>query len=448
MSGPLPGTRHLLWRAAPTLFTLLCVTSAQAAPRPRLDTGDTAFVLLCAALVLLMTPGLALFYGGLVRSRSVLNTMMMSFAAIGIAGVAWVLVGYSLAFGPGNRFIGDFSAVGLTSLVGQLSGTIPAPLFAIFQIMFAIITLAVVSGAIVERMRFSAFVLFGLAWTLLVYAPLAHWVWSPHGWLSQLGLLDFAGGTVVEIASGTSGLVAALVLGPRFGYPRIISVPHNVPFVLLGTGLLWFGWLGFNAGSALSAGTVASYALLNTNTAAAAALLAWMLWDTVRHGKPTAVGAATGAVVGLVAVTPACGFVTPLGALVIGLAASSVSFWLVSYKQRLFPDDALDVFACHGAAGIVGTLLTGVLAVGAINPQGHGLIDGHPNQILAQLIGVLATAVFSGGATFVILRLVALLTPLRMTERQEVLGIDVSLHQEEGYQETDSPVGAPVFMRQ
>ncbi len=435
----------LVRRAAPLLLTLL--GSGGAAQAQGMNGADTAFILLCSALVLLMTPGLAIFYGGLVRAGSVLNTMMMSFAAMGIASVAWVAVGYTLAFGPGgNALIGGLSQVGLGNMAGELTGTIPTPLFAVFQILFAVITLAVVSGSVVERMRFPAFALFGTLWVLCIYAPLAHWVWSPDGWLFKLGLLDFAGGTVVEVASGVSGLVAALVLGPRLGFPRMVSVPHNVPLVLLGTGLLWFGWMGFNAGSALAAGQTAAYALLNTNTAAAAALLVWLLWDQVRGGRPTAIGAATGAVVGLVAITPACGFVTPGGALLIGAVASTVSWFLVANKHRLLPDDALDVFACHGTAGVVGTLLTGVLASPAINPAGKGLLAGHAAQLGTQLIGVLAAAALAGVGTLALLKLTALLTPLRLTQQQEVRGVDLSEHQEEGYQEAQSPLAAPVFV--
>ncbi|WP_295816288.1 ammonium transporter [uncultured Deinococcus sp.] len=430
------------------LIALLTSSTAVAqGTAPEVNGADTAFVLLCAALVLLMTPGLALFYGGLVRAGSVLNTMMMSVAAMGVASIAWVAIGYSLAFGPGgNAVIGGLSQLGLGNMAGTVTGSIPTPLFAIFQILFAVITLAVVSGSVVERMRFPAFLLFGGLWVLVVYAPLAHWVWSPDGWLFKLGLLDFAGGTVVEVASGVSGLVAAVVLGPRLGYPRFASIPHNVPFVLLGTGLLWFGWLGFNAGSALAANQTAAYALLNTNTAAAAALITWMLWDSRRGGRPTAVGAATGAVVGLVAITPACGFVTPLAAIVIGVVASSVSYMLVANKHRLLPDDALDVFACHGTAGVVGTLLTGVLASPAINPAGTGLLAGNAGQLGTQLIGVLAAAALAGVGTFALLKLTALVTPLRMSERQETQGIDLTAHQEEGYQEPDSPLAAPVFV--
>lgn len=431
-----------LWLVSLLAGSALAQTTAQG----RIDTGDTAFMLVAAALVMLMAPGLAIFYGGLVRASSVLNTMMMSFAAMGIAAVTWIAVGYSLAFGPGgNGVIGGLSLAGLCATIGQVTGTLPTPLFAVFQILFAVITLAVVSGSVVERMRFPAFVLFGTLWVLVVYAPLAHWVWSADGWLFKAGLLDFAGGTVVEVASGVSGLVAALVLGPRFGFPRYVSIPHNVPLVLLGTGLLWFGWLGFNAGSALAANGIAAMALLNTNAAAATALLAWMLWETTRTGRPTAVGAATGAVVGLVAVTPACGFVTPGGAMLVGAVASTVSYFLVANKHRLFPDDALDVFACHGVAGIVGTLLTGVLAAPLVNPLGHGLLAGNPKQVLLQGLGVLSAALLAAGGTFLSLKVVALVMPLRMSEKEEMSGVDLSSHQEEGY-ETESPLGTPVFV--
>lgn len=312
--------------------TALALLGTAQAQTPAISGADTAFVLLCSALVLLMVPGLAIFYGGLVRAGSVLNTMMMSFGALAVASVVWVALGYTLAFGPGGTgLLGGLAHLGLGGMTSAVTGTIPTPLFAMFQILFAAVTLAVVSGSVVERMRFGAFVLFGALWVLVVYAPLAHWVWSPDGWLLKLGLLDFAGGTVVEVASGVSGLVAALVLGPRLGYPRFASIPHSVPLVLLGAGLLWVGWLGFNAGSALSAGGVAAWALLNTNAAAAAALLTWMAWDRLRGGRPTAVGAATGAVVGLVAITPACGFVTPLAALGIGVLSASVSYFLVAH---------------------------------------------------------------------------------------------------------------------
>ena len=408
---------------------------------PTLDTGDTAWMIVASALVLLMTPGLAFFYGGLSRTQSVLNTMMMSVVCIGLVGVLWLLGGYSIAFAPGgNAFFSGLSNFGFNGLAGQLTGTIPSYIFAAFQAMFAIIAVALISGAVIERMRFGAFVLFGGLWSLLIYAPLAHWVWNADGWLFKLGALDFAGGTVIHIAAGVSGLVAASVLGARIGFPKTAHVPHNVPFVLLGAGLLWFGWMGFNAGSALAAGQTAAYALLNTNTAAAAALLSWLVWDQVRGGRPTAIGAATGAVVGLVAITPACGFVTPGGALLIGAVASTVSWFLVANKHRLLPDDALDVFACHGVAGIVGALLTGALAftTGSGKPWGE--------QMLIQIIGVAASVVWTGLGSFILLKLVGLVMPLRVPVGQEIAGIDVSAHSEQGYSDSETGLGAPVFV--
>ncbi|TDE86966.1 ammonium transporter [Deinococcus sp. S9] len=424
----------------PLLVLLSGAALAQSAT-PTLDTGDTAWMLVAAALVLLMTPGLAFFYGGLTRAGSVLNTMMMSVASLGLVGVLWTLAGYTLAFGSGgNALIGGLTNLGLAGLQGNLWGTVPTSVFAAFQAMFAIIALALISGAVVERMRFGAFLCFGGLWSLLIYAPLAHWVWSADGWLYKLGALDFAGGTVIHIAAGVSALVAAAVLGPRLGYPRAVHVPHNVPFVLLGAGLLWFGWIGFNAGSALAANQTAGLALLTTLVAPAAALLTWLAWESRGEGKPTAVGAATGLVVGLVAITPACAFVTPWAALVIGVLGASASFWTVQAKQRLRADDALDVFACHGVAGIVGALLTGALAwtTGSGKPLGE--------QLLIQVLGVLASVLFTGLGSFLLLKLVSVLMPLRVSARQEVGGMDLSAHSEQGYSEQETGLGAPVFV--
>ncbi|MEW6421994.1 MAG: ammonium transporter, partial [Deinococcota bacterium] len=390
------------------LLVLLSGAALAESTTPVLNAGDTAWMLVAAALVLLMTPGLAFFYGGLTRAGSVLNTMMMSVTSLGLVGVLWTLAGYTLAFGPGgNALIGGLANLGLAGVPGALWGTIPSSVFASFQAMFAIIALALVSGAVVERMRFGAFLCFGGLWSLLIYAPLAHWVWSADGWLYKLGALDFAGGTVIHIAAGVSALVAAAVLGPRLGYPRAAHVPHNVPFVLLGAGLLWFGWIGFNAGSALAANQTAALALLTTLVAPAAALLTWLAWESRGEGKPTAVGAATGLVVGLVAITPACAYVTPWAALLIGVLGASASFWTVQVKQRLRADDALDVFACHGVAGIVGALLTGALAwtTGSGKPLGE--------QLLIQALGVAASVLFTGLGSFLLLKLVNVLMPLR-----------------------------------
>ncbi|WP_027461249.1 ammonium transporter [Deinococcus murrayi] len=420
---------------------LLACGGSAGATAPALSSGDTAWMLVAAAMVLLMTPGLAFFYGGLTRAQSVLNTMMMSIASLGLVGVLWTLAGYTLAFGEGgNALVGGLGNLGLEGLSGQLSGTIPATVFAAFQGMFAIIALALVSGAVVERMRFGAFLLFGGLWSLLIYAPLAHWVWSADGWLFGLGALDFAGGTVIHIAAGVSALVAARVLGPRLGHPHAAHVPHNVPFVLLGAGLLWFGWMGFNAGSALAANETAGLALLNTLVAPAAALLVWLALESGRAGKPTAVGAATGLVVGLVAITPACAFVTPWAALTIGGLGAAASFAVVGAKARLGADDALDVFACHGVAGIVGALLTGALAW----TTGSGEAVGR--QLLVQLLSVGATVALTGLGTLLLLRLVSLVTPLRVSPRQEVLGMDLCAHREQGYRDADGSLGAPVFV--
>lgn len=406
-----------------------------------LNSGDTAWMLVSAALVMLMTPGLAFFYGGLTRAQSVLNTMMMSVASMGLVGLLWMGLGYTLAFGEGgNALVGGFSHIGLEGLYGSLTGTIPTLVFAAFQAMFAIIALALISGAVVERMRFGAFLLFGGLWSLLVYAPLAHWVWSADGWLFKMGALDFAGGTVIHISAGVSALVAAFLLGPRLGFPRNAHVPHNVPFVLLGAGLLWFGWMGFNAGSALAATQTAALALITTLVAPAAALLTWLAWESARNGKPTAVGAATGVVVGLVAITPACAFVTPWAAAVVGVLGATASFWTVQAKHVLRADDALDVFACHGVAGIVGALLTGVLAW--TTGSGKPLAE----QLLTQGISVLAAVAFAGLGSWVLLKLVNLLMPLRVSAAQELSGIDLSAHSEQGYGERETGLGAPVLV--
>lgn len=418
------------------LFFLLG-TPALAA-KPELNSGDTAWMLISAALVLLMTPGLAFFYGGLTRTQSVLNTMMMSVISIGLVGILWTVAGYTLAFGEGgNALIGGLNHLGLSGLNGQLTGTIPSYVFAAFQAMFAIIAVALISGAVVERMRFGAFVLFGALWSLLIYSPLAHWVWSSDGWLFKDGALDFAGGTVIHIAAGVSALVAAFVLGPRL---RTVHAPHNVPLVLLGAGLLWFGWMGFNAGSALAANQTAALAFITTLIAPAAAMLTWLGLESTGNGKPTAVGAATGLVVGLVAITPACAFVSPLAAIAVGVAGAAASYFTVQFKHRFLADDALDVFACHGVAGIVGALLTGALAftTGSGKPWGE--------QMLTQIISVVASLVWAGLGSFVLLKLVGLLMPLRVTAGQEITGIDLTAHREQGYSDSEMGLGAPVFI--
>ena len=400
--------------------------------------GDTAWVLTSSALVLLMTVGLALFYGGLVRSKNALNTMMMSAVALGVVGVLWVLFGYSLAFAPGNAWIGGLAWLGFTNVGLEpnpaYAATIPHQAHAAFQGMFAIITPALISGAIVERMRFRAYVAFLALWAMLVYVPLAHWVWGSGGWLLKRGALDFAGGTVVHISAGVSALVAARLLGPRQGFRRTPLVPHNVPFVLLGAGILWFGWFGFNAGSALAANAIAVLAFVNTNTAAAAALVTWAALDGLRGGKVTAVGAATGAVVGLVGITPAAGYVTPRAALAIGALCAVGSYFAMQRRSRSGLDDSLDVFSCHGLAGVGGALLTGVFATRTVNAGGaDGLLAGNAAQLGTQAVAVLAAAALAVLGTVVIFTFVRIVLGVRVAVRDEIGGLDLAEHGEEAY---------------
>ncbi len=404
-------------------------------PEQTISAGDTAWVLISTALVLLMVPGLAFFYGGLVRSRSSLNTLMMTLAAAGIVSVQWVLVGYTFAFDAGTPLLGGLRYLGLNN-VGldantTYAATIPHGAFVAFQAMFAAITVALISGAVIERIRFRAWLAFALAWTTLVYDPLAHWIWGEGGWLRSLGALDFAGGTVVHVSAGTAALVAAGMLGRR---RDATQVPHNVPFTMLGAGLLWFGWFGFNAGSSLAANGVAANALLTTHSAAAASLVMWMVLDIRRTGTSTAVGAATGAVVGLVAITPAAGFVTPRAALVIGMLAAGASYAAIQLRHRSRIDDALDVFACHGVAGILGAVLTGVFATKTVNPAGaDGLLAGNATQLWVQLLAVGATISLSGGLTAVIIVALRAVMEVRLPLDQEIRGVDLGEHGEEAY---------------
>ncbi len=408
-----------------------------------ISAGDTAWVLVSTALAMLMVPGLALFYGGLVRGKNALNSMMMTLAPLGIVTVQWVVIGYSLSFAPGNGLIGGLSFWGFAGVTGAANATyaatIPHVAFALFQAMFAVITVSLISGAVVERMRFPAYLLFALAWTTLVYDPLAHWVWGDGGWLRGLGALDFAGGTVVHVSAGTAALVAALVLGRRHMLGRAPLVPHSVPFTLFGAGLLWFGWFGFNAGSALSASDVAAMAFSSTHAAAAAGLTAWMLIDIARTGRATAVGAATGAVIGLVAITPAAGFVSTRSGLAIGVIAAAASYAAMQLRARTSLDDTLDVFACHGVAGIVGALLTGVFASKLVNPAGaDGLANGGGfHQLGIQALAVLVTMVLSGSLTAGILVAVQAVTKVRTSIASEVIGLDMSEHGEEAYHAGD-----------
>ncbi len=406
------------------------------------SSGDTAWVLISTALVTLMVPGLAFFYGGLVRQKSALNTMLMSLGALAVVTVQWVLFGYSLAFSPGSSFIGGFDFVGLQGVTGAPNPTyaaaLPQLLFAAFQAMFAGITVALFSGAVIDRMRFVGYLLFGVIWTTLIYDPLAHWVWGDGGWLRTLGALDFAGGTVVHISAGVTALVLAVMMGPRRDFKRVPTVPHSVPFALLGSGLLWFGWFGFNAGSALAADGVAATALVTTHASASAALVTWIALETWRGGRATAVGAATGAVVGLVAITPAAGFVSPLAAIAIGALAAPCSYFALQYRSRTRVDDTLDVFACHGVAGIAGAVLTGVFASKSVNPNGaDGLLAGNPQLIGVQLLAVVATIAFAAVGSIGILTALRAVMPLRIPVDAELMGIDISEHGEEAYHGSD-----------
>ena len=394
--------------------------------------ADTAWMLASTALVLLMTPALGFFYGGLVREKNSLNTIMMSVAALGFVGVAWALIGYSFAFAPGSGFLGGTSFALLRGVGLEVQGTIPHLLFMSYQATFAIITAALISGAIVERMRFGPYLAFITLWSLFVYAPVAHWVWG-GGWLARLGALDFAGGTVVHINAGAAALVAATVLGPRKDYGRQAILPHSVPFTVLGAGLLWFGWFGFNAGSALGANPSAALAFTNTLFAPAATLMVWTMMDLFRTGKVTAVGGATAIVVGLVAVTPAAGFVGPLGGLALGALAAFPSYYALLFRARTRLDDSLDVVAAHGVGGTVGALLTGVLAQKAWNGATDGALFGNPKQLGIQAVAVLATIVYSAALTWGLLKAIQAVAALRATTPDEGLGLDVSQHGEEAY---------------
>ena len=397
-----------------------------------MNQADTAWMLVATALVLLMTPALAFFYGGLVRSKNALNTMMMSFIALGFVGIVWAVIGYSLAFAAGNSMLGDASHVFLRGVGLEAQGTIPHLLFMCYQGTFAIITAALISGAIVERMRFSAYVAFITLWSLVVYSPIAHWVWG-GGWLAKMGALDFAGGTVVHVNAGVAALVAALVVGKRRDYPSSGLLPHNVPFTLLGAGLLWFGWFGFNAGSALAANGIAALAFTATMLAPAGTLVVWTLLDVFRSRKPTAVGCATAIVVGLVAITPAAGFVGPMSAIALGAIAAVPSYFGLIWRARTSMDDSLDVVAAHGLGGTVGALLTGVFAQKAFNGVADGLFFGNPGQLAIQATAVAAAIVYSGGVSFLLLKAIALVVPLRTEASDEDAGLDLMQHGEEAY---------------
>ena len=402
-----------------------------------MDTGDTAFMLIATALVMLMTPGLALFYGGMVRSKNVLSTVLQSFVCLGVVSIIWVIYGYSLAFGPDvGGLIGNLDWAGLAGVglePGKYSATIPHLLFCAFQLMFAVITPALITGTFAERVKFPAFLLFTILWSTLVYLPVCHWVWG-GGWISGHGGLDFAGGTVIHINSGAAALVAALMFGKRKGWGKEAFHPHNLTMTMLGAGILWFGWFGFNAGSALSANGVAVNAFFTTQVATGAALLSWLIAEWLVQGKPTTLGAASGAIAGLVAITPGAGFVGPTSAVLIGLVAGALCYFAVLAKSRLGYDDALDVVGVHGVGGLWGALATGLFATTAVNAAGKdGLFFGNPQLLGIQAMDALTTIAYSVVVTFIILKVVDLVIGLRVSEEEEEQGLDLTQHSEIGY---------------
>jgi Amt family ammonium transporter len=407
-----------------------------------MNPGDTSFVLVATALVLLMTPGLAFFYGGMVRKKNVLSTIMQSFLMLGLITVVWILLGYSLAFSPGSylgNLIGDFGFAGLRGVDckvdASLAPTIPHLLFMAFQMKFAIITVALISGAMADRMRFKPFLLFAILWSLLIYAPVCRWVWGPHGFLKDRGVLDFAGGTVVHILAGFSALTAAILIGPRKGLGEQNMLPHNTTMVMLGAGLLWFGWFGFNAGSALGANETAVWAFVNTNAAAAAAMVTWIGAEWWMHDRPTALGAASGCVAGLATVTQAAGYITPLWALALGAIASPLCIAAISAKNRFGYDDSLDVFGVHGLGGVIGCLATGLLATKTINPAGaDGLFYGGTELWKAQALAFVVVAAFAVVGTAVLFKAIDWTLGFRVSSRDEELGLDLTQHSEAGYE--------------
>ncbi len=420
------------------ISVLMLATPALAAQASQIDSGDTAWVLASAALVMLMVPAVGLFYGGMVRKKNALSTIMFSFAILALISVQWVLFGYSLAFGPDRGgIIGSLDWLGLNG-VGQdpnpdYAATIPALAFMIFQAMFAIITVALITGAFVERIKFSAFMVFALLWATLVYDPIAHWVWGTGGWLRSMGALDFAGGTVVHVSSGISALAIALVIGARKGFGKHSMEPHNIPMVVLGAVLLWFGWFGFNGGSAVASNGLAASAFVVTNTAAAAAALMWTLLSWYNK-RPSVLGTATGAVVGLVAITPASGFVTPLAAIVIGAVAAVFSYYAMLFRMKRNVDESLDVWACHGIGGTWGAIATGIFATTLVNPSGaNGLLYGNPGQVVTQITAVGVTWVYAFVVTFILAKIIDATIGLRVTDQEESVGLDISQHAEKAY---------------
>ena len=413
--------------------------SPAAAQAAKIDTGDTAWILVSTALVMLMTPGLAMFYGGMVRRKNVLGTIMHSFIAIALISLQWVLFGYSLSFGPDVKgLIGDFSWAGLGGVGltpnADYAPTIPHLLFMAYQMMFAVITPALISGAVAERMKFSTFLIFMFVWTTIVYDPVAHWVWGAGGWLKNLGVLDFAGGIVVHATSGFAALAAALYIGRRKGFLHEHMPPHNLPMTVLGAGLLWFGWFGFNAGSALSSGTLATMAFLTTHLAASSATITWLIVEWLHRGKPTMFGAATGSIAGLATITPAAGFVGPLPAILIGVAAGILCYVALNAKSHFKYDDSLDAFGVHGVGGTLGTLMAGLFATVAVNAAGaNGAFFGNPRQFFVQAGAVALAALYSFVVSFVILKALDAVIGLRIESEQETEGLDISQHGEAGY---------------
>ncbi len=418
------------------LSAILLLFADAAYAAQEIDKADTAWILASAALVMIMIPGVGLFYGGMVRKKNAISTITLSFAIMALISVQWVLFGYSLAFGPDvGGFIGNLHWAGLIG-VGQTPNdyapTVPALAYMIFQAMFAIIAVALITGAFVERIKFSAFLIFSFLWATLVYDPIAHWVWGAGGWLHNMGVLDFAGGAVVHISAGMSALAVALVIGARKDFGKYIMEPHSIPITMLGAALLWFGWFGFNAGSALTSNGTAANAFVVTNTAGGVGALTWTLLGWY-YKKPTALGMATGAVVGLAAITPASGFVTPLAAIVIGAVASVICYYAMLFRMKQNVDESLDVWACHGIGGVWGIIAVGIFATALVNPAGSGLIDNHGSQIVTQLIAVVATAVYAFVVTLILSKIIDATIGLRVRDEEEAVGLDIAQHAEKAY---------------
>ena len=420
------------------ILLVALANATSAAEEPKIDTGDTAWVLVSTALVMLMIPAVGLFYGGMVRKKNALSTIMFSFAILALISVQWILFGYSLAFGPDvGGVIGNLNWIGLNG-VGQApnpeyASTIPSMAFMMFQAMFAVITVVLITGAFVERIKFSAFLVFSFLWATLVYDPIAHWVWGTGGWLRNMGALDFAGGMVVHVSAGVSAVAIALVIGARKGFGKHVMEPHNIPMTVLGAILLWFGWFGFNAGSAVTSGGLAVNAFVVTNTGGAAAALVWMLLSWY-HKKPSVLGTVTGGIVGLAAVTPASGFVTPLAAIVIGAVAAVISYYAMLFRMKRNIDESLDVWACHGIGGAWGAIATGIFATTLVNPAGaNGLLYGNSGLLFTQIIAVAVTWVYSFVVTLILAKVIDATIGLRVGEEEEAVGLDVSQHAEKAY---------------